>query len=205
MDESQFSALKDRGKDSWETAEKYRLAYIAKSSTDSKFASILKWLTLLAGFITGISTLPQFFGQETSNNLTAIAGLITGLLTLADKLFQWETKSNEYWAGGKSLEGIQSEMYHFLVGIVGGDQDDDLGFKLQRFHEKVKDLTQLKIGDEVKYAQLAMQSVKEHKINRVKYRASLSIAKEVEGESSLAENAEGVIAPRSAIGLGMGA
>lgn len=205
MDESQFIALKDRAKDSWETAEKYRIAYIDRSNIDSKFASIIKWLTLFAGIITGISTLPQVFGQETSSSLTAIAGMITGLLTLADKLFQWEIKSNEYWSGAKSLESLQSELYQFLVGIVGGDKENDIGFKLQRFHERVKDLTQLKVSSEEKYAKLATQSLQEHKISKVKYLANATVDEELESESSLAENAEGVVAPRSAIGLGTGA
>lgn len=205
MDEGQFIALKDRAKDSWETAEKYRLAYIEKSSIDSKFASVIKWLTLSAGLITGASTLPQIFGQDTSSSLTAISGMVTGLLTLADKLFQWEAKSNEYWSGAKSLENIQSELYQFLVGIVGGDKENDIGFRMQRFHEKVKDLTQLKISGEDKYAQLAMQSLSEHKIGRVKFHADAPIIQEAEEDSSLAENAEGVVAPRSAVGLGVGA
>jgi hypothetical protein len=205
MDESQFIALKDRAKDSWETAEKYRLAYIEKSSIDSKFASVIKWLTLFSGLITGASTLPQIFDQDISNSLTAIAGMITGILTLADKLFQWEAKSNEYWSGAKSLESIQSELYQFLVGIVGGDEENDIGFRMQRFHEKVKDLTQLKVSGEDKYAQLAMQSLKEHKIAHVKFHVDPPIREVVEDESSLAENAEGVVAPRSAVGLGVGA
>lgn len=205
MDDVQFMALRDRAKDSWETAEKYRIAYLNKSNIDSKFASAIKWLTLISGFFTGISSLPQIFGQETSSTLTAIAGMITGILTLGDKLFQWESKSNEYWSQAKSLESIQSELYQFMVGIIGGDRENDLSFKMQRFHEKIKDLTQLKISKAERYSQLANQALIEHKISRMNFISNQIEQEDIEEEISLAENAEGIVAPRSALGSQVGA
>ncbi|VUD41968.1 hypothetical protein TDB9533_00597 [Thalassocella blandensis] len=200
MDENQFNAIKIRAKDSWETAEKYRIAYLDISNINSKFSSALKWLTLAAGVITGLSTLPQFFGQEASNNLTAISGMITGLLTLSEKLFQWEQKSNEYWANSKSLESLQSEIYQFLVAVLGGDSSTDISFKMQRFHEKVKDTTQLRLKDENKYSDLAKTAIQQHKIATIQYHTiETEEIEEIETIDSLPESAEGVVTPRSAI------
>jgi hypothetical protein len=190
MDEKLFNAFLSRAKDLWKRMERYRLAYTVSSTSASRKADVLKWLTLFSGIITGISSLTILIGESGSTILTGVAGVITGTLSLSDKLFRWEESSNITWEKSKALENLQSELYQFTVDVSVSDPSEEPGFFLQRMNEKINQETSLKVKMLDKYELHSKEALEAHGISSVTF-ASRPEFVEPEDEG-LPDDAEGI-------------
>ena len=191
MDENLFNAFLSRAKDIWKRMEKYRIAYTVSSKSATRKADVLKWLTLLSGVFTGISSLNILAGESGSTILTGVAGVITGTLSLSDKLFRWEESSNRTWERSKALENLQSELYQFTLDASVSDSVEDPGFFLQKMNEKVNQETSLKVKILDKYELRSNETLEAHGISSVTF-TDRPVPVEPDDEGPI-EDAEGIV------------
>lgn len=200
MDEPQFKTFAERAKDLWERMAKYRSAYAEGNAKAAKWAEALKWLTVICGMVTGISSLTLLVGQITSTALTGIAGVFTGTLGLADKVFRWEEKSNEMWKRSKQLEDLQSDLYQYALIVRASQETDDPVFHLDQLTKKISEITSYRAGAIEDYEDRARASLEKHPINTLEWLA-VEEAIDVDKEG-LPDDAAGVTAVTRGPALG---
>jgi hypothetical protein len=171
MTEAHFNVLLVRAKEIWKRMETYRVAYHERSTVFTRNAEWLKWMTIGAGFATGVGSLAIF--TETTSvafaGFTGIAGVITGSLGMCDKLFHWEERSNDLWVRSKSLENLQSELYQFVIEASVSNLSEEPGFFLERVIEKYKQDSSCKIQDLGRAEQQAAQSLVVHGLSSLEF------------------------------------
>ncbi|EKE76141.1 hypothetical protein [Gallaecimonas xiamenensis] len=191
MNQHQFNALVMRAKDAWEHMETFRLAYVANADQLARQADKLKWATISVGFLTGVCSVPIFLQVSATEYLVAVFGVVTGSLTLVDKHFRWEELSAQAWMNQKALDGLQRDLYNFVIDLGHAKAPKDPGLFIQQINEKAEKYTGLRIMNIGQWSAKAKEAVRLHGISKLTFTQGLD--SKPDPDEFPTEDAEGIV------------
>ena len=159
MNAHEFVSLKERSKEAWIKMERWRLAYRSDHKSIGNRANYLKWGTVISGVLTGASSL-SFFGDDPTKYITGVAGFMTGVLAVMDKVFQWESNSNEAWRSSKFLEDLQSDLYQYVWAVSSKKPIESPESFLAKINNKLNSYTSLPCTDPDQFLEAAEEASK---------------------------------------------
>jgi len=190
MNAQEFTSLKARAKEAWIKMERWRLAYRSDHKSISERANYLKWGTIFSGVLTGASSL-TFLGDDPSKYLTGIGGFVTGVLAVVDKVFQWESNSNEAWRSSKLLEDLQSDLYQYLWTVSANKPIESPENFLAKVSSKLSSYTSLPCSDPDQFIDVATQACKRLSFDNMQF-LEYGIPEEIDDDDILPEDVDGI-------------
>ncbi len=190
MNAHEFASLKQRAKEDWIKMERWRLAYRSDHKSIRKRANYLKWGTVLSGVLTGASSL-TFFGDDPLKYITGIGGFITGVLAVVDKVFQWESSSNETWRNSKLIEDLQSDLYQYVWTVSVNKPMDNPERFLAKISNKFISYTSLQCSDPDQYMDVAIEACERLSFENMQIAVDL-IPDEFDDDDILPEDIDGI-------------
>jgi hypothetical protein len=141
----------------WIRMEQARLAYEENQRKADRIAWLLNLLTMVAGVITGLSSISMriFTRPEV---LTSIAGGITGILTLAKITYTPERKSQDYWDSSRILKDLQDRLITRAVGFNDSQSVEKETTFLEYIGNNIATATKLKIDITENHERKAQQN-----------------------------------------------
>jgi len=133
----------------------------------------------------------SLLGQDATKYITGVAGFITGVLAVMDKVFQWESNSNEAWRSSKLLEDLQSNLYQYVWAVSSNQAIESPENFLAKINNEMTSYTSLPCTDPDQFLEAAEEAYKRLNFENM-VMLDQAILDEPDDDDMLPEDVDGV-------------